>query len=311
MQEALLGFSRSGKSAQTQNGVAIIMAMLTLALAAGIAAAVLGHFGASLEQVSGRHDQDQARWLARGALDWARNVLSADRRQNNVDHLQEVWATKVPPTPVEEGEVSGEIAERSGLFNLNSLVNAEGAPNPTQVSAYQRLLAYVGFGNDAPHLAQAVLQRLTPYMPQETASGSGATAATPINSLEELLQLPGYEAGMIERLRPFVTALPDGTAPVNANTAPAEVLAALIEPLGLARAQTLLQQRERAWFTSPEDFNRRLKEVIGKDVSSSLSVSSRYFLITGRAKFGEASVRTEALLDRKTNWATIVWQRYL
>ena len=37
MQEALLGFSRFGKSAQTQSGVAIIMAMLTLALAAGIA----------------------------------------------------------------------------------------------------------------------------------------------------------------------------------------------------------------------------------------------------------------------------------
>ncbi len=301
----------------TQAGVAIIMAMLTLALAAGLAAIVLTHFSASLEQVSGRHEQDQAHWLARGAIDWAKNVLSADRRTSNVDHLGEVWATKVPPTPVEEGQVSGEIQELSGHFNINTLANLDGSPNAGQLAAFERLLNLVGLSRQASGLARAaqnqIITRATPASnnPETAPKATTSSAQGPLLSIESLLNLPGYDLAMLERLRPFITAVPDVNSPLNVNTAPAEVLSAQIASLNIENARKLVLQRQKAWFLDPQDFARRFKELTGQDAPSNLSTTSRYFLATGRAKFGLASVRMEALLDRKQNWATLVWQRYL
>ena len=129
--------------AHAQRGAAVILVLLTVALVAGLAAASVGDLGVAMDQVTGRHDQAQARQLARGAVDWARNVLAEDARSSSVDHLGEAWATKVPPTPVEEGEVSGELQELSGRLNLNNLVRADGSSGATradivEVAQFQR-----------------------------------------------------------------------------------------------------------------------------------------------------------------------------
>ena len=94
-----------------QHGAAVILALLTVALVAGLAAASVGDLGVAMDQVTGRHDQAQARQLARGAVDWARNVLAEDARGSTVDHLGEAWAVQVPPTPVEEGDIAFDAPE--------------------------------------------------------------------------------------------------------------------------------------------------------------------------------------------------------
>ena len=151
-----------------QKGAAVILALLTVALVAGLAAASVGDLGVAMDQVAGRHDQAQARQLARGAVDWARNVLSEDARTSQVDHLGEAWAVKVPPTPVEEGEVSGELQELSGRLNLNNLAS-DGA-DIIEVERFQRLLSLVGVADaDALNLTAALLDWLdaddTPRLP--------------------------------------------------------------------------------------------------------------------------------------------------
>jgi general secretion pathway protein K len=102
-----------------------------------------------MDQVVGRHDQAQARQLARGAVDWARNVLAEDASRSNVDHLGEAWAVKVPPTPVEEGEVSGELQDLSGRINLNKLVQIDG-PTLQERDQFLRLLKLLGVGLRSP-----------------------------------------------------------------------------------------------------------------------------------------------------------------
>ena len=43
---------------------------------------------------------------------------------------------------------------------------------------------------------------------------------------------------------------------------------------------------------------------------SLLSVGSRYFLVTGHARFGRAKVGYQALLERETTaWPKLVWQK--
>ncbi len=306
-----------------QRGAAVILALLTVALVAGLAAAAVGDLGVAMDQVTGRHDQAQARQLARGAVDWARNVLAEDARGSTVDHLGEAWAVQVPPTPVEEGELAGEIRELSGRLNLNNLVQADG-PNALEIEQFRRLLGVAGVGDaEAVSLTAALLDWLDaddePRLPGGAESSwYGAqtpprrAANSPLAAVAELTQIRGFSPELVARLTPFVAALPAGSR-INVNTAPAEVLVAAAPGLGLDTARVLVAERGRAWFKDVADFEARLKSRspdATPDISR-LATTSRHFLVTGRARFGVSMVRMEVLLDRSQNWPTIVWQKLL
>jgi hypothetical protein len=196
-----------------QRGAAVILALLTVALVAGLAAAAVGDLGVAMDQVTGRHDQAQARQLARGAVDWARNVLAEDARGSTVDHLGEAWAVQVPPTPVEEGELAGEIRELSGRLNLNNLVQLDG-PDALEIEQFQRLLASVGVGDaEAISLTAALLDWLDaddePRLPGGAESSwYGAqtpprrAANSPLAAVAELTQIRGFSPALVARLSP-------------------------------------------------------------------------------------------------------------
>jgi general secretion pathway protein K len=308
-----------------QRGAAVILAMLTLALMAEIAALVVADYGATMELLVGRQDQGQSRWLARAAVDWARNVLSEDKRTSkDLDHPGEIWATRIAPTPVEDGEVAGEIVDYSGFFNLNSLVD-NGGIVPPQLEAYKRLLAQVGFTpNDAVSLAAA----LADWLDADNEAQPGGAEATwyaehgrhyrPANALlldvDELRLVRGYTDDVVGRLRAVAVALPDSKTPLNVNSAGPEVLCAVIANLTPDQARALVAHRGVTPFTKiagEGGFMKQLPSTAIAPASDRLAVTSRYFLVGGRAKYGQAVTRMQVLLDRETRWSTIVWQKIL
>lgn len=312
----------SGASSRcAERGAAVIMALLTVALVAGIATALIADYGAGLESLAGRRDQAQARWLARGAVDWGRNVLSDDAGSNTVDHLGETWTVRVPPTPVEDGEVGGELRDQSGLFNLNNLAPG-GFGNEEQAQSLVRLMIAIGIAaGEAEHLTEVLVDWIdadsialrggadeASVMRAEGAPYSPPNA--PLAHVDELSQVPGISDETLARLRPFVTALP-APSPINVNTASAEVLHALIPKLSLDAARVLVAERERAWFKDIPDLNARLPEGSGPTPTAYAGVRSLYVLATGRARYGLSVVRMEVLLDRRQKWPEIVWQRIL
>jgi general secretion pathway protein K len=307
-------FCRCGKR---QAGTAVILAILTVALVASLAAAVLADYGTAVASVSGRHDQAQARLLAMGAVDWARNILADDARTSSTDHGGEAWATRVPPTPVEEGEISGELEDLSGHFDLNSVVK-EGKVDLYQAARYKRLLILLGVSADrAAALAAALVDWLDA---DDTVAGSGQSevaqygaassarrpANAPLADVDELALVLGYDVRIMALLRPFVVALPVA-APLNVNTAPAEVLSAAIPGLEMDKARLLVNQRKQAAFKNLEDFLAALGRVDAPADASRLSVTSRYFQASVRAHYGEATSRFQVMLDRRNTWPEILW----
>src|SRR5205085_2034572 len=109
-----------------------------------------------------------------------------------------------------------EIDDQQAAFNLNNLAR-NGVPSPLHMAQFRRLLGIL----DLPETLAAPLP-----------------AYLPLLEAAELARVPGFDAPVRERLRPFVTALPRPTA-INANTAPPEVLAAVIEGLDLDAARAL------------------------------------------------------------------------
>ncbi len=298
--------------------MAVITAILVVALVASAASFMAWQQQLWLRQVENLNAQAQSRVVALAALQWARSALADDARRNQVDHLDEGWAQPLMPLPVEGGELTGSLSDQQGRFNLNSVVRG-GKTSATDLAVLRRLLDLLQL---PPELAGAVVDWIDSNA--ETTHPGGAEdmdylALDPpyragnraLITVDGLYRIKGFDAATVARLRPFVTALPQPT-PVNVNTAPAEVLASAIADLPLDQARTLVAGRKGRHFKDLADFRTRLPKTVTQVNESLLSVGSRYFLVTGQARFGRAKVGAEALLERETTaWPKLVWQKII
>jgi general secretion pathway protein K len=271
-----------------QHGVAVVLAMGVVALAAIAAAAMLASQSTWSRHTELRAEHVQAQALVQAGVDYTRALLSEDRRVSSVDHLGEPWALRVPPVPVDNGELSGRIEDQQGAFNVNNLYR-NGKLSPTHVAQFRRLLEILGLPDS---LADAVL-----------------ALNRPLIDVAELALVPGFDAAVRARLRPFVTALPRFSS-VNVNTATPEVLAALVRDLELEDARAMAEQRNRAHFRNLSEFLMQLPPGAAVD-GNDITTASQYFIATVRVTIGEAQARGTALLARESNaWPTVVWRKY-
>jgi len=263
------------------------MGVVALAAIAAAAMLALQSTWARRAELGAEHVQAQA--LVQAGVDWARALLYDDRRLSSADHLGEPWAMRLPPVPVDNGELVGQIEDQQGAFNLNNVFSG-GKQSPPQVLQLRRLLEILGLSDT---LADAYL-----------------SAGRPLVDVAELALIPGFDQAVRARLRPFISALPRFTA-LNVNTASPEVLAAVIEGLDIDAARELVAQRGRAYFRNRAEFAARLPVgslAGGNDVAT----SSEFFRAGIRVTIGGAQARGVALLVRENSgWPAIVWRKTL
>ena len=305
--------SADAKAAR-QRGIAIVLALSVVALAATAATALMVSQSTWARRNALSSDHVQAEVMIQAGVDWARAVLSDDKRMTNVDQLGEPWALRLAPVPVDNGELAGHIEDEQGRFNLNNIA-PEGKVDVVQLAHFRRLLAIL-------QLPGALADTLADWLDADSEPQGGAeddyylsldppylAANRPLTDVSELALVRGFDAGVRARLRPFVTALPRTTA-VNVNTAPPEVLAAIVDGLSIDTARTIAEERDRVYFRSPAEFYNRIPTLNVR--MDDISVSSSFFLATLRVTIGEAQARGSALLVRDDfNWPVIVWRKEL
>ena len=271
-----------------QRGAVVIVALLVVALAATVASYALQRQDSWLRQLQASRDAEQARWVLRGGTHWARTILVEDARASGaVDHPGELWASGLPATRVEDGTLSGSIADEQALFNLANLVR-DGKPSPRDISALSRLLGFAGL---------------------DARLASQISAAPALREWSDVQKACRCEEKVVARIRAFATVLPQRT-PVNVNTASPEVLAAVVEGMEIAEAMVLVQEARSNPFRNVADFSARLPRKALVQGIGEVSVESRYFRVLGRAVLGKADIRLDALLQRQGSaWPSIVWQR--
>ena len=299
-----------------QRGVAIVLAMSVVALATLTATALMVTQSTWARQLELQRSHLQSQLLLQTGLDWARAVLSDDRRLGNVDHLGEPWALRLPSIPIENGSLEGRIEDQQGRFNLNNLVK-DGKLNPAQLQRLRRLLSLLSLpAGLADALADWIDADSDPLSPQGAEDAYYLALQPPyraanrmLTDTAELAMVRGFDAGVRARLRPYVSALPAFT-PINVNTAPAEVISAGIEGLNIDNARTLVAQRDRIHFRTISDFNTMLPRGLSVPAAD-ISVSSDFFVASMRVKLGGTQALGSALLARSaTGWPAVVWRRY-
>jgi general secretion pathway protein K len=301
-----------------QTGVAAITAILIVAVAASAATYMLAQQSATLNQAALVGSRAQSDLYAQAGFDWARGILAQDARTSAIDSLDEGWAQPIAGLPVERALISGAIEDAQSRYNLNNLVK-DGKRSDNDVKIFQRLLEELGLN---PDLAWAVVDWIDADGDLSNPAGAEdayylglsrpyRTANQPLVQVEELYRVRGFDAATMDKLRPFVSALPARTA-VNANTAPPEVLAAVISEIPLDEMRSILATRRGKPFKDSTDLAARMKKATPDELANDIGVASANFMVRILVAQDDVSVASEALVTRGTNAATaIIWRRSL
>jgi general secretion pathway protein K len=283
------------------HGAALVTAMLVSALVAAVVATLAATQTQWLRGVELRRDQVQAQAIVLAGLAWAREAVRKRPGGADIDHLGEPWALPLPPTPLDNGLVEGAIVDAQGRFNLNNLAD-DGSLGRVTHDRVVRLFARAGMTDAAlPALVAAIRSVGGP-----DASGTGPSAA--FVRTAEATAVPGIDASRLATVAPMLTVLPGATR-VNVNTAAPEVLALLANGLDGDALATVVAGRARKPFASVAEFRNRLPAGASAPDDALLAVRSDYFLVTVRARHGEAIAQGRALLRRQAQGApNVVWQ---
>jgi len=300
-------------------GAALITALLIAALAAVMVSGMFWRQWGAISREQTAKQATQARWILRGAVDWARLILREDARNSSVDTLSEPWAVPLAESRLStflaargqsvgslpEAWLEGHITDAQSRFNLANLAPG-GRIDPNALAVLQRLCATLGVSEDvAQTLANGVAAALlaTAAAPGSAASqpalgaNAGQASSLPVQQLQDLARLSPAVAQALPALLADVTLLPTPT-PVNANTAGANVLAAVLN-ISADAAARLVQSRKQNYFRNTGDITTALGQQAHPDINPTLvSVSSGFFDATARVRIGHFEYAERALIQR-------------
>jgi len=296
-----------------QRGAALLTAMLIVTLVASLASAMVWRQYRAVQIETADRARAQSAWILQGALDWARLILREDMRANPneaIDHLGEIWAVPLAEARLStflaadkdntadgpEAFLSGSIQDAQAQYNLRNLLSGPEVPE-LELRTLARLCESAGVPADTASRLAGQLRAAFAKTPEL------ATAPLPPRNIDQLLWL-GLSPEVVERLRPLVTLLPQPT-PVNLNTAPREVIAALFDGMDLASAQRLVAQRQSA----PLHNLAELKPLLPSSVSVSAeraAFSSSFFIVDGRLRLEERVLEERSLVQRVRNEVLVI-----
>ncbi len=277
-----------------QSGAVLIMALLIVAVVAGLATSMGFWFQLTLARGENRWHGAQAEAYLQGAESLAAYLLQDDYNNSKVDHLGENWAREGVYFPVNErGDgLTPAIGDAQARLNLNSLAtklvykNQSNTPDFAAFSPAQQQFVRLLQSFDALPVSEAeavaILEAVVDWIDRDSAvSGQGGAelyeyqqmepAYHPANqyfySVSELRLVQGVSAELYQQLEPMLVALPEPVS-LNLNTAPLQLLRTLGSkeqqvPLSLAEAESLDAARQarrqtgegdKQGFASPEEF---------------------------------------------------------
>jgi general secretion pathway protein K len=322
--DRLVGFSNR----RAQRGVALIIALILVALAAILATKLTFDGFLERRRAIGVLAAEQALHFGMGAEALAADALAQDQQNNQMTTLTGAWAQPTQPLPITpqddpEGEpigtLQGELEDMQGRFNLNNLAlltpgtgpqgsSTATTQDPEALAQFQRLLQSVGLEPKWAGLARDWIDADdTPGNPDgaedqiyTSQNPPYRTGNWPMLSPSELMNLPGFGADRYRKIAPYVTALPTlagKPTTINICTAPAPVLESLTPNGGEYTPEVLANGRKSGCFPDPTSFTNILGKSAG-ELRGRYDTKSQYFRLTTRVTLGTTEFTLYSLLYR-------------
>jgi general secretion pathway protein K len=294
-------------------GVALITALLITALAGSVAASLAWDNALDVRRTMVMMYRDQAIQVAVGSEGWVSTILRDDGATSTNDHLDEVWASDIPPLPIDseavQGQIWGKLEDLQGRFNVNNLIDGNGEKDQAAFDQFERLLL-------ALELDPRIASKVTDWLDadQNEAIPDGAedplysgfvpayrTADRRISNITELAAVDGIDAATFELLLPHVTALPGRTA-VNVNTATLPVLQSLGPNITLGDAEGLDSARQDGGFA---DYSDIFAPLVDPQLVPWITETTSYFQLNAVVQIDTVRVSLFTVIYRDADSGTV------
>ena len=328
-----------------QSGVALIAALLLMTSIVFILGNIFYRHQINVAQSTLSIHQDQAYLLALSAESWARQLLEEDLADSSADHFGELWAQAIPVMPVDGGMVNGCISDLQGRFNLNNFrvsyktpeaLNSElSGDESSYAKVWNSLLLYFEIPI-FPGRVEAIVDWLdddSSKIGPEGAEEEDYAGQIPPQMIadsvmvepSELASVVGYEIFEVQRLMPWITALPvaastpssvEETTRINVNTASEELLLALSGDLDSQFRDAVLANRPfddlQVFYNSlAYDFSLPVADIQRRWPDTLIGVSSNFFQLYIEVMLGEARIEVKSIIMRSSNADSVIISREL
>ena len=297
-----------------ERGVALIVALLVVALAAMIATRLFTTTGADIARSESQARLLDAQLLSQGMEDFALVLLKRDLDLGDgIDTRNDQWASTLPPLPVPGGRVGGALVDLDGRFNLNTLVRVNG-PDPVARARFERMLAALKLDVG---LADAVIDwidadsQVSPQGAEDLdylrADPPYRAANRPIVHVSELLRIKGIDREAYKLLASEVCALPPETG-MNINTLSVVGIMGLADGISQDLAKRLWRGGRAQYRSVTEVVDELGKAGIILDPAAvqDFKVSSNYFLARSDVELVGRQYRFYSLLQRNAGGGRVL-----
>ena len=294
-------------------GVALITAMLIVAITGIISGNLLWDNMLNTRKTMSALNRDQAIEVAIGAENWIKQILKQDAINSATDHLNELWAKKLPNLPIDDGGISGEIIDLQSRFNINNIIQFDGTLNQNQFDQLQRLLRILNLDSD---LANAIIDWID--QDQYPSYPGGAeddiytkmdppyrTSNQKIITITELLSIDSMHMESYKALEPHIMAIPIFTQ-INVNTANAIVLASLDDGVTENDIQRLISERNPSGYA---DIVTSFKSLLRPENLTNISDRSNYFQLKLLVNIDSITITIFTTIKREENGNAVIINR--
>lgn len=315
--------TESHRTGHRQRGAALLTAMIIVTLVATLAAAMVWQQWRSVQVEGAERARVQAAWILSAALDYADRILREDLKSETgatMTTLTGIWATPLAEARLStflaadksntddspDAFLSGRITDAQSRYNLLKLLDpAKKIVDPSQLAVLVRLC-------DAVHVDESVAQHIAKGL-REAAYGTGVDRPIMPQTIAQLTWL-GIDQASVTALEPYVLLIPGApttiaATPINVNTAPSEVLAAVmgIDP---SSAELAVQTRARKPFANPKAFLDLYGLPSSDPIANNIAVLSSFFDVYARLRLLDRVLVERSLLHRtRSNVASEVIER--
>ena len=301
---------------QRQQGVALIIVVLIVALVTVVATEMGGRLQLQVQRAINIRDSNQAYWYAVGAEQFAIKSIRDIIEPEEPVHLNQPWAQADLQFPLDNGGIQATITDMRACFNVNGLQvddPGSGSGQNTELEArrdaFFRLVQSIEV--DVPSLeAETLRDSLVDWLDtdsdihgtfgaEDSEYQSRRAPYLAANNLmshkSELRLVNGAQPQWLNTLLPYVCAIPQNSDfKVNINTIENEnaiILQAILNLPNLSDAQDLLSSRPRDGYDDIQDFFQE-PEVVALNLTSDqqawFDITTEYFILDTKTRYNDA-----------------------
>lgn len=323
-------------SKKQQQGVALIIVLLVVAIVSLLATEMGGRMQLQVKRASNIKENNQAYWYAMGAEQYARkSIKKLIDNDGDVIHLDQPWNQEFV-YPIDGGGIQAQLVDMQSCFNLNAVFDAtpsqstpdDGTSSNKEPLLDNRKLAFQRLLNEVePAIPSYNIDTLRDSLVDWIDTDNRPTDFGVEDSEYESLQFPyvaansfmahkselrlvhGVEVPWFRNLLKLVCVIPnDSIFKININTVTEENAAVIAAATGLTieDAESIIANRGSSGYQKVEAFldDPSIQELkLKSDQKDWFDVKTSHFILNTKANYNDATFAMQTLfkVDDKKN----------